>query len=115
MLKTFITICFFLCFTVGYSQTDAVRTKHYNIKTNLAIEGYDPVSYFDGEPIEGKSNITHVYKGITYRFSSQANQAKFKTNPDTYEPAYGGWCAYAMGENGEKVKVDPETYNIVDG
>jgi hypothetical protein len=40
---------------------------------------------------------------------------KFKANPEKYKPAYGGWCAYAMGENGEKVKVDPETYKIVDG
>ncbi len=32
-----------------------------------------------------------------------------------YEPQYGGWCAYAMGNSGEKVEVDPETYKIVDG
>jgi hypothetical protein len=25
------------------------------------------------------------------------------------------WCAFAMGETGEKVKVDPETNKIVDG
>ncbi len=35
--------------------------------------------------------------------------------PDKYEPAYGGWCAYAMGESGEKVKIDPETFKILDG
>ena len=32
-----------------------------------------------------------------------------------YEPQYGGWCAYAMGTSGEKVKVDPETFKIIDG
>lgn len=77
--------------------------------------GYDPVSYFDGKPLEGKSDITYIDKGITYRFSTQTNLTKFKTNPEKYEPAYGGWCAYAMGKNGEKVKVDPETYKIVEG
>jgi hypothetical protein len=56
-----------------------------------------------------------VYKDITYQFATAANQAKFKTNPDKYEPAYGGWCAYAMGDSGEKVRVDPETYKITDG
>ena len=43
-----------------------------------------------------------------------ANLNKFKTNPEKYEPAYGGWCAYAMGATGEKVKIDPETYKILD-
>ena len=39
----------------------------------------------------------------------------FLKNPKNYEPQYGGWCAYAMGSNGEKVEVDPETYKILDG
>jgi hypothetical protein len=48
-------------------------------------------------------------------FGSASNLNKFKTNPDKYEPAYGGWCAYAMGETGEQVKVDPETFKILEG
>jgi hypothetical protein len=48
-------------------------------------------------------------------FASQQNLAKFKASPEKFEPAYGGWCAYAMGETGEKVKVDPETFKIIDG
>jgi len=36
-------------------------------------------------------------------------------NPAGYEPQYGGWCAYAMGANGEKVEIDPGTFKIVDG
>ena len=55
------------------------------------------------------------YKGVTYLFASQQNLAKFKASPEKYEPAYGGWCAYAMGETGEKVKIDTETFKIVDG
>lgn len=39
----------------------------------------------------------------------------FKANPDKYEPAYGGWCAYAMGKTGEKVEVDPFKFKIVNG
>lgn len=27
-------------------------------------------------------------------------------------PQYSGWCVFAPGNNGEKVKVDPETYVI---
>ena len=31
-----------------------------------------------------------------------------------YEPQYGGWCAYAMGVDGSKVEINPETYKILD-
>jgi hypothetical protein len=43
------------------------------------------------------------------------NKEAFKSNLVKYEPAYGGWCAFAMGDNGEKVSVDPETFKIVNG
>lgn len=114
-MRVSISILLLLGSIATFAQTDALRQKHYNLDDGLAIEGYDPVSYFDGKPAEGKNNLTYSYKGVIYRFSNQGNLAKFKSTPEKYEPAYGGWCAYAMGENGEKVKVDPETYKIVDG
>ncbi len=114
-MRVSISILFLLGSIATFAQTDALRQKHYNLDDGLAIEGYDPVSYFAGKPTEGKNNLVYSYKGVTYRFSNQENLTKFKSAPEKYEPAYGGWCAYAMGENGEKVKVDPETYKIVSG
>jgi len=99
----------------GFAQTADLRKKHFNIKKNVALEGYDPVSYFDGKPLEGKEELKLSYEGVVYQFSSQANLNKFKTKPSAYEAQYGGWCAYAMGETGEKVKVDPETFKILNG
>jgi hypothetical protein len=32
----------------------------------------------------------------------------------SYAPQYGGWCAFAMGNSGEKVTVNPETFKIID-
>ncbi|NOT75420.1 MAG: YHS domain-containing protein [Cyclobacteriaceae bacterium] len=101
--------------TFAFAQSDDARKKNFNVKKTIAIEGYDPVSYFDNRPLEGESDIKTEYKGITYLFASTANLNKFKASPEKYEPAYGGWCAFAMGENGEKVKIDPETYKIMDG
>lgn len=101
--------------SAAYSQNNDVRSKQYNLKKAIALEGYDPVSYFSNHPIKGKSQLSYTYKNITYWFANQTNLNKFKSNPDQYEPAYGGWCAYAMGETGEKVKVDPETYKILNG
>jgi YHS domain-containing protein len=100
---------------VAMGQTDAIRQKNFNVKKNIAVEGYDPVSFFDKKPVEGDEKFTFTHKGVIYLFATQANLNKFKTSPEKYEPAYGGWCAYAMGETGEKVKIDPETYKIVDG
>lgn len=98
-----------------YAQADALRKKHFNVKNNIAMEGYDPVSYFNGKPLEGKSSFSYTHKEVTYLFSSSGNLNKFKAEPDKFEPAYGGWCAFAMGDTGDKVKIDPETYKIVGG
>lgn len=91
----------------------ALRQKHFLVEKGVAISGYDPVSYFSGNPQKGK--ISYNQAGITYKFASAANLETFKKNPAKYEPAYGGWCAYAMGAKGEKVEVDPENYKIVNG
>ncbi len=99
----------------SFGQTDDLRKKHFNSNKGVALEGFDPVSYFDGSPVKGSSKTKIQYKGLTYYFASATNLNKFTSSPGKYEPAYGGWCAYAMGETGEKVKIDPETYKILDG
>jgi YHS domain-containing protein len=92
------------------------RKKNYNVSSSgLALGGYDAVSYFSGTPKKGSKNLSYSTNGITYYFSSQANLDLFKKSPAIFEPAYGGWCAYAMGATGEKVEVDPETFKIVEG
>ena len=111
MKYTFLFMLFSVL-SVGYSQ-DSNRLKHFNIDGGLAIQGYDPVSYFDGKAREGKKKYSFEHQGITYRFLSAANMAKFQKDPSHFEPAYGGWCAYAMGVAGEKAKIDPETFKIL--
>jgi len=114
-MTRFIIILFVFVGLVAVAQSDDARKKNYNVKNNIALDGYDPVSFFSNKPQEGDEDITVNYKGITYQFVNAANLAKFKVSPDKYEPAYGGWCAYAMGETGEKVKVDPETFKVIEG
>ena len=99
------------------AQTDeTIRKKHFNIEKQLAIGGYDPVAYFTAKKaIKGSKENTFTYGGITYYFSSKETLNAFKKEPSRYEPAYGGWCAYAMGESGEKVEIDPQTFKVKDG
>lgn len=115
LMRTGLVFALLFLSQVAIGQTDDARKKNFNIKKNVAIEGYDPVTYFEGKPTEGDPKFTASFKGITYHFSSASNANKFKASPEKYEPSYGGWCAYAMGENGEKVKIDPETYKITEG
>ena len=85
-------------------------------KSGLAIDGYDPVSYFTlGTATEGRKDLSYDLHGAMYRFATAQNRQLFIANPARYLPQYGGWCAYAMGETGEKVEIDPETYKIRNG
>lgn len=99
-----------------FAQTAAKRVKEFNLENKVAIQGYDPVAYFtQKKAVKGKSTIAASFEGVTYYFSTPANKETFVKNPVAYEPQYGGWCAYAMGANGEKVEINPETFKIVDG
>ncbi|QDU66814.1 YHS domain-containing (seleno)protein [Engelhardtia mirabilis] len=91
---------------------------HFNVgREHLALEGWDPVSYFPeggGEPVEGSESIETTYRGLIWRFASEDHREQFVADPERFEPAYGGWCAWAMVD-GEKVEVDPQSFLIEDG
>lgn len=93
------------------------RVTNFNIDSEgLALEGYDPISYFhEKKAVKGNKAFTAQVNGIRYYFSSESNKTMFLKSPSSFQPAYGGWCAYAMGAKGEKVEVDPETFKIEDG
>jgi YHS domain-containing protein len=84
-------------------------------KRGLALEGFDPVSYFtDGKPVKGDSKIEGTYNGALYHFVSQEHRATFENNPTKYAPAYGGYCGYAASL-GKVRPADPRVWSIVDG
>ncbi len=92
---------------------------NYNLsKNDLAIEGYDPVSYFKeggSKPKEGKSKYSLRHGGVLYYFASEKNRTTFLSNPERFEPQHGGWCSYALGARNKKVEVDPEAYRMTNG
>lgn len=105
----------FVAFLSASVFAQNARTQ-FNLENKLAIQGYDPVAYFtQKKAVKGKSAIATTYEGVVYNFSSQANKELFLKNPANYEPQYGGWCAFAMGDSGKKVEVDPQTFKILDG
>lgn len=89
-------------------------------KSGLALEGYDPVSYFRPEaaqrgPLKGDPKYVFKHDDATYQFSSEANKLEFEKNPNKYAPAFGGWCAYAVAAKKTKYAVDVKSFVIQNG
>jgi YHS domain-containing protein len=113
--KAILSMLFLTFFTALMAQAP-LRSKHFNLESGLAIQGYDPVCYFiENKAQKGSQSYSYTTEGVTYHFVSLANKNKFTADIKKYEPQYGGWCAYAMGNSGEKVEIDPETFKIKDG
>lgn len=109
-MKQIIIILSILVSSLVFSQ----ENNKYNLKNNVAIQGYDPVAYFtENKAIKGSTSISFNEKGVLYYFFSKTNLELFKKNPEKFRPQYGGWCAYAMGINGERVKINPQTFKII--
>ncbi len=94
----------------GYAQKE-----NYNTSKGYIAKGYDVVSYFDNTATKGDNQFETSYNGIKYKFSSEKNLKTFEASPEKYIPAYGGYCAYAIGVNGKKVGINPRTFEIRNG
>ncbi|MBQ4819732.1 YHS domain-containing (seleno)protein [Aquimarina sp. MMG016] len=101
----------FLILTIGLSAQEI----DYNTKKGFIAEGYDVTEYFNNKTVKGNSKFVTTQDNVKYKFASQENLNKFKSNPEKYVPQYGGYCAYAIGANADKVSIDPETFEIRDG
>ena len=91
------------------------QNAEYNLKNGYVAEGYDVVSYFQQQVKKGNKQFTADFDGVKFQFSSKENRTLFNLNPKKYIPQYGGFCAYAIGKNGEKVSINPKTFEIREG
>jgi len=83
-------------------------------RNNIAVGGYDAVSFFKGKPQEGKTEFSATHKGAEWHFQTEANRDLFLANPDAFAPAYGGYCAWAIA-NGKLAKGSPKHWHVADG
>jgi len=87
----------------------------YFAEDGVAIRGYDPVAYFEqGEPVEGSTEHSLEWQGVTWHFASADHRRAFEQNPEKYAPAYGGFCAYAVAKD-QLASIDPTAWKIIDG
>ena len=107
-----ITAALIFLFISNVNLAQNKGSKDFNLSSsNLAVQGYDVVSYFSGTPTEGRESIKSEVLGVVYYFSSEQNKTFFDKNPKRYIPKYGGWCTYAMAK-GDQVEVNTEAYLI---
>lgn len=65
--------------------------------TGVALEGYDPVSYFtEPEPVQGLADYEYQWGGVPWYFASAANRDVFMRNPEIYAPQFGGHCVTSL-------------------
>jgi len=107
-MKPFFVLIFFLIINSLQAQ------ENYNLKKGFVAEGYDVVSYFSNEAIKGIDKYSTAFDGVNYKFSSAENLKTFKNNPEIYVPQYGGYCAYAVAIKGEKIDINPKSFQIID-
>jgi len=92
-----LTIAVWLVLTLATQADGLVTAIVTDPLTGVAIEGYDPVSYFiDPEPQPGRAEFEYDWGGVPWYFESAANRDVFKRNPTVYAPQFGGHCLTSL-------------------
>src|SRR3569623_2212835 len=109
-----LTIAVWLVLTLAANADGLVTAIVTDPLTGVAIEGYDPVSYFtDTEPQPGKPQFEYDWGGVPWYFESAANRDVFMRNPTVYAPQYGGHCLMSLSR-GYLSDGKPRLY-VIDG
>jgi YHS domain-containing protein len=114
MLRVTIFFLFCAAITTFAQPENASRKRNFNHENSVALREFDPVSFFSGRPAKGSAKFEYNYKGIFYYFVNAANREEFIKTPAKYEPMYGGWCAYTLSQKAERVKIQPNSFKIID-
>ncbi len=80
MKSIFLLTAFFTSAIIASAQSDksANRLAQYNLSDKtLAIEGYDPVSYFFGSPKKGSNQYTVQHQDLKCRFAHAITKKLF--------------------------------------
>lgn len=113
-MKTCIITLAFLFTAISGTPAISAEPFYTSWKDNIAVGGYDTVSFFSGKPQPGKKEFQYTYEGTEWRFSTQGNLDLFKTNPEVFLPQYGGYCAWAVAHN-KLAKGNPKHWYVEDG
>ncbi|MEO8758357.1 MAG: YHS domain-containing (seleno)protein [Devosia sp.] len=95
--KQILTIAIWIGLAAGAHADGLVTTIVSDPLSGVAIDGYDPVSYFtDPEPQPGLPDFEYEWGGLPWYFESAANRDVFSRNPESYAPQFGGHCLMSL-------------------
>ena len=108
-----LSLCLLTFFAVA--ATAAETDPHACAPDGVDVGGFDLVSYHHANgPLPGDEALTHQLEGLSYRFASEENLARFRQAPQSYLPVYQGWCAATLAM-GRLVCPDYTNFKIEDG
>ncbi len=83
---------------------------------NVAIMGYDPVSYFTmNDAVKGSEDHALEWLGATWLFANGEHRQTFVASPIKYAPQYGGLCSLGVAYGEVTREIDPEAWSIIKG
>lgn len=89
-----------------------VDSDAFDSSDGMAIQGYDPVSYFtSGKAVKGNEEIKFEWKNTNWYFGSEENKNSFVNNPEKYAPQFGGYCGFAVS-TGFSATANPQVFKI---
>lgn len=97
------------------SQDYVADTVIFSTSKNIAINGYDTVSYYNlDQPQIGNPDFQAEWAGSTWFFSNIENRNSFAADPVRYAPQFGGYDPLGISQ-GYTNPTDPEQYTIFAG
>lgn len=57
----------------------------------IAIDGFDPVAYYNGDPLRGNPNYAYTIGQMTFHFATPENRSLFEKTPAKYIPLAGSF------------------------
>lgn len=99
---------------LGPSLAQATGQIVVDFNSGLAISGFDAVAYFtDGMPKLGDGAFEYSYGGAIWRFRNPGNRLAFMSDPDVYQPKFGGYDPLGIAR-GVAIPGDPRNWMIAD-
>ncbi len=115
--RNFVFLALFIGIVVGIAACSKA-SDFASVNTNAegtALHGFDAVAYFAVDSaVQGNRNYEYAWNGAKWLFANAENLEKFRQNPESYAPQYGGYCSYAVSK-GYTADADPQAWKIVDG
>jgi hypothetical protein len=95
--KQILTLALLLGLAAPAAAASLVTTIVTDPLSGVALEGYDPVTYFtETEPLAGSPDYEYYWGGAPWYFVSAANRDVFMRAPDVYAPQHGGYCEMSL-------------------